>query len=106
MPQAAYTETVTAAAGGYITSTDAEAYGRAALLLGAGRNKKDDTIQPAAGLVLLRKRGDAVEKGEPIAVMHTDNPALLGAARDTLLAAVTIGTAPPVKRELIRGFVR
>ena len=106
LPQAAYTETVTAAAGGYITSTDAEAYGRAALLLGAGRNKKDDTIQPAAGLVLLRKRGDAVEKGEPIAVMHTDNPALLGAARDTLLAAVTIGTAPPVKRELIRGFVR
>ena len=38
--------------------------------------------------------------------MHTDYPELFGAARDTLLAAVTIGTTPPVKRELIRGFVR
>lgn len=70
LPRAARQREVTAAAGGYVVSINAEMVGRAAMLLGAGRVSKESPIDLAAGIVLFKKVGDRVAAGEPLATMH------------------------------------
>jgi thymidine phosphorylase len=62
--------TVEADGGGVVTRVRALAVGIAALELGAGRRSKGDDIDHSVGFVLLKKRGDRVERGEPIAEVH------------------------------------
>ena len=100
-PKAPFTRTVCAARSGFLTSTDAEEYGRAALLLGAGRSKKEDVIDFCAGIRLLAKTGDRVEQGEAIAILYTSSEPLLDAAETVLLAATEIGSEKPTERPLI-----
>ncbi len=57
---------------GYVAKADAEAIGRACLLLGAGRTKTTDAIDPAVGLSDLKKIGEHVEKGEPLCLIHSN----------------------------------
>ena len=100
-PQAPFTRTVRADRGGFLTRTDAEEYGRAALLLGAGRSKKEDVIDFCAGIRLLAKTGDRVEQGDAIAVLYTSEESLLDSAEAALLAATEIGDEQPAARPLI-----
>jgi pyrimidine-nucleoside phosphorylase len=101
-PTAKYERTVRSPADGYITAVDAEGYGVAGLILGAGRNTKDDQIDMTAGIRLLKKTGDRVQAGEPIAVLYTSrDEALLNTAEKRLLDATSIGTEQPVHRPLI-----
>ncbi|MCF6093470.1 pyrimidine-nucleoside phosphorylase [Microaerobacter geothermalis] len=58
---------------GYISAMDAEEIGTCAMLLGAGRQRKDDTIDHGVGIQLLKKVGDSVTKGEEIAILHVNN---------------------------------
>jgi thymidine phosphorylase len=67
--------------------------GRAALALGAGRKKKTDRIDPAAGVELLAKPGDRVERGDPVARLHGDREA--EEAERLILQAIEIGDEPP-----------
>ncbi len=55
---------------GYISMVNCEAYGLAASALGAGRNKKEDTIDHSAGIYLYKKPGDYVQIGDTIAVLY------------------------------------
>ncbi|MEN7972622.1 MAG: thymidine phosphorylase [Verrucomicrobiota bacterium] len=57
---------------GYVSKVDAEAIGRACLLLGAGRTKTTDTIDPAVGISNLKKIGERVEKEEPLCTIHSN----------------------------------
>ena len=101
-PTAKYEHTVRSPADGYITAVDAEGYGVAGLLLGAGRNTKDDRIDMTAGVRLLKKTGDPVEAGEPIAILYTSrDAALLDAAEKRLLDATAFGAEKPAPRPLI-----
>jgi pyrimidine-nucleoside phosphorylase len=100
-PQAAYTYTVAAPCDGYIIRADAEGYGMASLLLGAGRNTKEDAIDYAAGIHLLKKTGDRVRVGEAIATLYAGDERLFAAAESRLLAATEIGAEPPAARPLI-----
>ena len=104
-PAAPYTREVLSPADGYITSVDCEGYGTSALLLGAGRNRKEDVIDPAAGIMLHAKTGDFVKAGQPIATLYTSKAALLDAAEAKLLASTSIGKDKPVARPLIMGVV-
>ncbi len=90
LPTAAYTDTVFAEADGYFVGTEASQIGRAAMLLGAGREKSGDTIDPAAGLVLTKKVGEAVSVGEPLAVLHTNDKEKLLSARAVLASAIYV----------------
>ena len=64
--------------------------------LGAGRREKDDDIDHAVGIVCLKKRGDAVEEGEPLAEIHArDETSAAEAARDVLAAYAFGDDAPP-----------
>ena len=57
---------------GYVTKMEADDIGVAAMLLGAGRATKDDEIDLAVGIVLSKKIGDAVQEGEPLAIIHSN----------------------------------
>ena len=104
-PTAPYSRVIFSPADGFIKTVDCEGYGVAALLLGAGRNRKEDAIDPTAGIILHAKTGDAVEKGQPIATLYTSREALLDVAAEALLKATEIGAEPPARRPLIFGVV-
>lgn len=89
-PQAPYQKTVLAPRDGYIARVDAEGYGVAALLLGAGRNTKDDEIDLTAGIRLYAKTGDFVKAGEPIAELFTSSEQKLEVAAARLLESTVL----------------
>jgi len=90
LPQAAHREELTATGQGYVAEMNAEAVGRACLLLGAGRSRTDDPIDPAVGVSDLAKIGDAVDQGQPLAVMHVNDRSRFDEARRLLESAFTI----------------
>lgn len=106
-PKAAYTREVTASQTGYIARVNAEAYGEAALLLGAGRNKKEDAIDFTAGIVLSKKTGDFVRKGELIATLHTtEKKEALAAAAEKIQSATVMEPSAPEPRPLVFSVLR
>ena len=91
---------------GYITKMQAEAIGSASVVLGAGREKKDDIIDYSAGIVLYKKTGNKVEKGEKIAELHLNDKTKLESAEKMLLSAVTISDRKPEAAPLIYKVIR
>ena len=87
--------------GGYVAQIDTAACGAAAMLLGAGRVKKDDPIDHSAGIRLLKKTGDAVRAGETLAVLETADMRRAAEAEPVLRAAYRIGPEPPARRPLV-----
>lgn len=100
-PIAKYTHTVCAERSGYLVRTDAEGVGVASLLLGAGRSRKEDTIDLSAGILLHVKTGDFVKRGDPLATLHTSDQSRIEAAEKHFMASIEIGDAAPVKRPLV-----
>ena len=98
---APYSREVKVTQSGYIASVDTEKYGLASLLLGAGRNTKEDEIDLTAGYMIQKKTGDYVSTGDTLAVLYTSNASLLDAAERTLLNATTITAEAPDVRPLI-----
>ncbi|HUB06483.1 MAG TPA: thymidine phosphorylase [Myxococcales bacterium] len=101
LPKASLQEPLPAAAKGFVTALDAELVGRAAVLLGAGRETLDAAVDPAVGLVLAAKMGDAVEVGQPLCTLHANDPKRLAEAKEMLGRAWTLGGAAPPKRPLV-----
>ncbi len=101
LPMARHTDELTAAASGVITSLDAMAIGVASWRLGAGRARKEDTVQAGAGIELLARPGDRVRAGQPLLRLHTDTPEAFAAALEALSVAVTIGDRAPATRPLV-----
>lgn len=73
LPQASKQITISAKEDGYIANLQALEMGTLAMRLGAGRVTKEDAVDHAVGIVLQAKKGDYVEKGQPLAVVHTNN---------------------------------
>ena len=96
LPCGAHTRTVRAASAGWVAGFDAEGVGRSAMALGAGRVRKEDAIDPGAGLVLEVKSGDRVSAGAPLATLYASESALFDEAADRLLAAVHLSDTEPV----------
>ncbi|WP_366922419.1 pyrimidine-nucleoside phosphorylase [Metallumcola ferriviriculae] len=88
---------------GYISHLHAEKVGLAAMAAGAGRSRKEDEIDLAAGIVLKAKRGDKVAVGEQLAEIHAADERRAAQATDMLAEAFTYGQ--PEKHPLILGFV-
>lgn len=98
LPAARHREPLPASSDGIVQDVDAEKIGRAALLLGAGRSKTTDVIDPAAGLSDMARAGDRVRKGQPLAVLHAADPQRIESARALAQSAFVIGTksVPPL----------
>lgn len=90
---------------GYITRLDAEQVGFASQLAGAGRSKKEDDIDPAAGIVLHKKVGDRVEAGEAVATIFAGDYAKLAQATIAMMTAFDIGDEKPETPDLIHGII-
>lgn len=87
---------------GYVQAVDAGEVGRAAVVLGAGRARKEDSVDPTAWVWLRRKVGEWVEAGEPAARFSPPrSQAALAEARERLRAAFTLGSSPPAPRPLV-----
>jgi pyrimidine-nucleoside phosphorylase len=96
LPRAPVITQVPAPHAGFVTRLRAIPVGVAALHLGAGRRTKEDAIDHVVGVVCLRKRGDEVIAGEPLAEVHArDEPSAARAAADVLAAYELASEAPP-----------
>lgn len=100
-PSAKYSEPVLAEQSGYIVGVDTEGYGVASLLLGAGRNTKDDIIDSAAGIRLCKKTGDYVNAGDTIAVLYSEKKEAFASAKARLLASTKLGATAPAEVPII-----
>jgi pyrimidine-nucleoside phosphorylase len=86
---------------GVIAHLDAELIGRATMVLGAGRNRVEETVDPAVGAVVHAKPGDPVRPGQPIVELHHRDDERLGAALELVSRACVIADEPPPARPLI-----
>jgi pyrimidine-nucleoside phosphorylase/thymidine phosphorylase len=101
LPEAPVVVELQAPAAGAVTDLSAIAVGNAALHLGAGRARKADTIDHAVGVVCVRKRGDRVERGEPLARVHARDEASAERALAELAAAYSLGDEAPEPRPIV-----
>lgn len=85
---------------GYISAMNAERVGIASVALGAGREKKGDPIDMAAGIILERKTGDYVEKGEVLATLLTSDEKRLDGGERIFREALSFGHEQPVLEPL------
>lgn len=104
--QPKYTAEIFSECDGFIEHTDAEKIGIASVILGAGREKKGDPIDPSAGIVLKKKTGDYVKKGEPLAVFYTDDEGKIEGAKQEFLDAFTFGNERTQPQKLIYKIIK
>ena len=106
LPKAKLSRTIGASKSGVISALDARKVGHAAVLLGAGRAFKDQELDYGAGLELLKKMGDRVGKGEPVAILHASDETKLDlgerAYRDALVISAKAARRKSVVLEIIR----
>jgi pyrimidine-nucleoside phosphorylase len=105
LPSARCLETVPSVQSGYISEIDAEKIGVASMILGAGRRTKDDTIDPAAGIIVLKKIGDKVQEGEPLVMLHTNNWDTLEPAAELVMSSYEVSQDKPDVPRLIRRVI-
>ncbi|HEX5118325.1 MAG TPA: thymidine phosphorylase [Pseudonocardiaceae bacterium] len=106
LPTAETTETIDAPASGVMTKLDAYAVGIAAWRLGAGRARKEDDVDPAAGIICRVKPGDQVDEGQPILELRTNRPNTLPAAHEALRSAYEIAETPTPRADLVQDVLR
>jgi pyrimidine-nucleoside phosphorylase len=106
LAHARQTVDVTSPADGFIASTQCEQLGLACVVLGGGREQKEDTIDPAVGLEFHKRIGDAVNRGEPLCTLHYNAVTRLDEARRLVETAYRIEpekpkTTPPLIHRVI-----
>lgn len=101
LPSAPRSHVVEAKGSGFVTRCDARQIGEAAMKLGAGRERKEDTIDPGVGITVEAKIGTAVGIGDPLLTLHYRHPARLDEALRILEGAIAIEEEPPPPYELI-----
>jgi len=105
LPRAPVVQEVPAPAAGFVREVRAREVAGVAMELGAGRERKEDPIDHAVGVVCRAKRGDQVERGESLAEIHARDHAAAEAAETALLAAYAIGDEPE-PRPLVLDVIR
>lgn len=106
LPEASITQECRAEKDGYINHIACDEVGICSLLLGGGRETKESTIDLSVGIVLLKKRGDYVKAGEPLAILHANDREKLNASEARLKKAYVITEEKPVKAPLIRDIIQ
>ena len=105
-PEATHKHEIKSPVDGYIIKTDAEKIGISAVILGAGREKKDDTIDMSAGIILNKKTGDKVNKGDVIATLYSCNENSFTSSEEMFLSALEFSDAVPQSEALVYKIIR
>ena len=103
---AKYSQTIKAQDSGYIYKMDTEKIGKTSLSLKAGRDKLDDKLDYLAGIEILKKTGDYVEKGQDIAVLYASDNSLLKNAEKIYNLSITYDKIKPKRAKLIKGVIK
>lgn len=101
LPNATGAQEITTSRGGYVSGIDAELIGQASSMIGAGRNTKEDSIDPAVGVILEVKVGQKIEAGSILCRIYHTNQEHLSEASDLVEDAFKISQHPVEERELI-----
>ncbi len=101
LPNATGMREITSPRGGYVTSIDAEDIGTASNMIGAGRDKKEDPIDPAVGIILEVKTGEKVDAGSVLCRLYYTKEDHVEEAADMVEDAFRISAQKPDERELI-----
>jgi pyrimidine-nucleoside phosphorylase len=107
LPQAKKSVQVKSPGAGYISGMQCEQIGTACVILGGGRERKEDAVDPAVGIVLHKKVGDAVNADEPLATIHYNDETRAARAAQLVGMSCTISRdAPGQARRLIHQVIR
>ena len=108
LPQAAIQEEVIAPCDGVITHIRCDEIGMVSLILGGGRETKESKVDLSVGLILCKKCGDHVRKGEPLAILHANSREKLEEAKKRFLEAYRIeeNISQCTKNTLIKSIIR
>ncbi len=106
LPKAKYIEAIYSEEEGYIQEINSKEIGKLAGILGAGREKKEDAINPAVGIVLTKKVADKVEKNEVLAYIHADDENKLREVKTKYKEIVKIAENEGVKQKTILEIIR
>lgn len=101
LPQAKIKYEVKSNKSAYVKNIDALKIAKACKLLGAGREKKTDSIDYSVGIYLNKKYGEKVEKNEVFATIHSNNESLIGEAKTLILSAFDFDINRPEKQPLV-----
>ena len=105
-PKATYKFEIKAENDGYISKMDAEKIGISSVILGAGRETKEDIIDMSAGIVLNKKTGDKVSKGDILATLYTCNETTFNSAKEKYLSALEYSENQISEKALVYGVVK
>jgi pyrimidine-nucleoside phosphorylase len=106
LPQARHSMQVASGQTGYVASMQCEQIGTACVILGGGRERKEDSVDPAVGIVLHKKVGDRVAAGEPLATIYCNAEAQAVRARQLIVESCQISdSAPATKPPLIHKII-
>ncbi len=107
LPRAKYRSDVISPRAGYVTAMNCEAVGTACVVLGGGREKKEDAVDPAVGIILHRKVGDRVVAGEPLCTVHANSESRGARASKMLMDSYQITDAlPATTKSLVHRIIR
>ena len=101
LPQAKRTEVLRSAHSGFVSRMACEQIGTACVILGGGREKQDDSIDPAVGIALGKKVGDSIRAGEALCTVHYNSDSRLREALDLLEGSFVFADEPSAQRPLI-----
>ena len=96
---------VTSSKSGFVNSMQCEQIGTACVILGGGRERKEDSVDPAVGIILHKKVGDRVNAGEVLATIHCNAEARGEQAWQMIAASIAISEAPSAKRPLVHRVI-
>ena len=105
LPRARATVRLLSRASGFVSHIEAMEVGRIAIMLGAGRLRSEDRVDPAAGIEFLKQRGERVAKGEVLALLHTRDAFTGRRCAASLAGAIGFSRAKPRPKSLILGKV-
>lgn len=101
LPQSNYQVELKAPREGCVAALDAFEVGKTAMLLGAGREKIGDTIDPAVGIQVIKKKGEWVQQGDTLAIIHANNIRLIASAAERLQTCYQLSDTTPPQAPLI-----
>ena len=105
LPQAQHTMQVKISKSGFVASMQCEQIGTACVILGGGRERKEDSVDPAVGVVLHKKVGDRVTAGESLATVHYNSEAKAVRAQQLIEESCKISDAAPARRPLVHRII-
>ena len=105
LPQAKHSVDIASPGNGFVGAIQCEMVGTACVVLGGGREKKEDSVDPAVGIILHKKVSDRVSAGESLCTIHYNSEARAAQAKKLLQQSYQIADSPPAPRRLVHRII-